>query len=110
MTRPSPLRRPSALGAIACIAIGACLATAGVAGAASPGGAPGGLGASGSVAAISGTSMEVQSQQSGQTTVNWTASTSFSQTVKTHSVLSQGGRVRHRDRARRRRGRSPLSR
>jgi hypothetical protein len=27
--------------------------------------------------------MEVQSQQSGQTTVNWTASTSFSQTVKT---------------------------
>lgn len=40
-----------------------------------------GPGASGSVAAISGSSMEVQNQQSGQTTVSWTASTVFSQVL-----------------------------
>jgi hypothetical protein len=39
-------------------------------------------GASGSVAAISGSSMEVQNQQSGQVTVSWSASTAFSKTVK----------------------------
>ncbi len=38
-------------------------------------------GASGSVAAITGTSMEVQNQLSGQVTVNWTTSTTFSQMV-----------------------------
>jgi Domain of unknown function (DUF5666) len=38
-------------------------------------------GASGSVAAITGTSMEVQNQLSGQVTVSWTTSTTFSQMV-----------------------------
>ncbi|HLI00171.1 MAG TPA: DUF5666 domain-containing protein [Acidimicrobiales bacterium] len=38
-------------------------------------------GASGSVAAITGRSMEVQSQQNGQTTVSWTSATTFSETV-----------------------------
>jgi hypothetical protein len=38
-------------------------------------------GTSGSVAAITGSSMEVQNAQSGQVTVNWTPSTTFSQTV-----------------------------
>ena len=83
MNHPSPLRRRSALGAMACVSLTVCLVTTATAGAASPTGMPGGFGASGSVAAISGTSMEVQSQQSGQTTVNWTASTTFSRTVTT---------------------------
>ena len=39
-------------------------------------------GASGSVAAITGTSMEVQNQLSGQVTVSWTTSTTFSQMVE----------------------------
>jgi hypothetical protein len=39
-------------------------------------------GASGSVAAITGSSMEVQNPQSGQVTVSWTKSTAFSETVK----------------------------
>ncbi len=38
-------------------------------------------GASGSVAAITGSSMEVQNQQTGQVTVSWTSSTTFSKTV-----------------------------
>jgi Domain of unknown function (DUF5666) len=38
-------------------------------------------GASGSVAAITGSSMEVQNQQAGQVTVSWTSSTTFSKTV-----------------------------
>ena len=37
--------------------------------------------ASGSIASISGTSMEVQNQQTGQETVEWTSSTTFSHTV-----------------------------
>ena len=46
--------------------------------------------ASGSVAAITGTSMEVQNSQSGQTTVSWTTATTFSQTVtvKASSVVA----------------------
>src|ERR1700733_2884202 len=36
-------------------------------------------GASGSVAAITGSSMEVQNPQTGQVTVNWTTSTAFTQ-------------------------------
>jgi Domain of unknown function (DUF5666) len=38
-------------------------------------------GASGSVAAVTGSSMEVQNQQTGQVTVGWTSSTTFSKTV-----------------------------
>src|SRR5580700_1129300 len=37
--------------------------------------------ASGSVASISGTSMEVQNPNTGQTTVNWTSTTAFTKTV-----------------------------
>lgn len=48
-------------------------------------------GASGSVAAISGSSMEVQNPSAGQTTVNWTGSTTFDQTVTlTASSLAAG--------------------
>lgn len=62
----------------------AVLALAGAAGAAttSPrGGQRFAPGAFGSVAAISGTSMEVQSAEAGQTTVDWVSSTIFTQTV-----------------------------
>jgi Domain of unknown function (DUF5666) len=38
-------------------------------------------GASGSVAAMTGSSMEVQNQQSGQVTVSWTSSTTFTKTT-----------------------------
>ena len=37
--------------------------------------------ASGTIATVTGTSMEAQNPESGQTTVNWTSSTSFSQTT-----------------------------
>jgi Domain of unknown function (DUF5666) len=51
---------------------------------------PGG-GASGSVAAITGASMEVQNANTGQTTVNWTGTTTFSQTVsQTQSAVAVG--------------------
>ena len=39
------------------------------------------IGASGSVAALTGSSMEVQNASSGQTTVSWTTTTQFSKTV-----------------------------
>ena len=42
-----------------------------------------GPGASGSVAAITGSSMEVQSQETGQATVTWTSSTTFTQNATT---------------------------
>ena len=67
----------------------AATALASTAGAATPPNPPGG--ASGSVAAVAASSMEVQSQSSGQTTVNWTASTQFSKTVsETISSLATG--------------------
>lgn len=48
-------------------------------------------GAFGSVAAISGSSMEVQNAATGQTTVSWTSSTSFIETVKeTEAALTPG--------------------
>jgi hypothetical protein len=48
-------------------------------------------GASGSVADISGSSMEVQNQQSGQVTVSWTSSTAFTQTATvTASAVTAG--------------------
>jgi hypothetical protein len=49
------------------------------------------IGASGSVAALSGSSMEVQNPSSGQTTVSWTPTTTFSETVsKAVSNLAAG--------------------
>lgn len=45
------------------------------------------LGVTGSVAALSGSSMEVQNPSSGQTTVSWTGSTQFTKTVS-ESVAS----------------------
>jgi hypothetical protein len=84
-------RRIPRSGSIASAIVGISLATtlgvAGVAGAATtttttpPAGRGAFGGASGSVAALSGTSMEVQNAQSGQVTVSWTTSTAFSQTV-----------------------------
>lgn len=59
-----------------------------VAGAATPGFA------SGSVAAVSGSSMEVQNPSSGQTTVSWTSSTRFTQTLTaTRSAVVTGSCV-----------------
>ena len=55
--------------------------TTGRTGGSAPGTRRGFPGVVGSVAAINGSSMEVQNPSSGQTTVNWTASTTFAQTV-----------------------------
>lgn len=82
---PSVLARAVLIGAVGALALG------GVAAAAT---APAGTGARrfgpgtfGKVAAISGTSMEVQSTTTGQTTVEWTSSTIFSQ-IATVSLSS----------------------
>src|SRR5882757_10070334 len=48
----------------------------------SPSGA-GASGAGGTIAAMSGTTMQVQSQQNGQVAVSWTSSTKFSHMVST---------------------------
>jgi hypothetical protein len=69
------------------LAVAVALAVAATADAATPTNPP--VGASGSVAALNGSSMEVQNQSSGQTTVSWTALTQFSKTV-TESVSSIG--------------------
>lgn len=54
----------------------------------------GGPAASGKIAAISGTTMQVQSQQSGQVAVTWTAKTTFSHTVAvTASAIKAGSCV-----------------
>jgi Domain of unknown function (DUF5666) len=61
------------------------------AGAATTTNTPAPLGASGSVASLSGSSMEVQSPTTGQTTVSWTPTTKFSKTVsEAVSVLTAG--------------------
>ncbi|HEY6624870.1 MAG TPA: DUF5666 domain-containing protein [Acidimicrobiales bacterium] len=82
MKHPTSHMRRSVLATAAGISLGASLAVAGVAGAATP---PSGGGAfpftSGSVAALSGSTMEVQNPQSGQVTVSWTPSTTFTQTA-----------------------------
>ncbi len=90
METPTPRRTPSrswarivGTGAAALLAAGTVAATAGTAGAASSPTAP--SGAIGSVAALSGTSMEVQNASTGQTTVNWTTTTTFSKAA-TESV------------------------
>jgi hypothetical protein len=64
----------------AVVVVVAVAALSSTAGAASVPPSPAGS-ASGSVASITGTSMEVQSASAGQTTVNTTASTTFSQTL-----------------------------
>lgn len=70
---------------------------AGASGAGAIGGASGGRvfpGASGSVAAINGTSMEVQNPASGQTTVDWTGSTRFTRVATvTAAALTPGACV-----------------
>ena len=66
-------------GAAVLLAAGTVAASAGTAGAASSPAAP--SGATGSVAALSGTSMEVQNASTGQTTVNWTTTTTFSKSA-----------------------------
>jgi hypothetical protein len=48
-------------------------------------------GASGQVAAIAGTTMQVQSQQSGQVAVSWTSSTTFSHPVSTTTSAIKAG-------------------
>ena len=66
-----------AAGAVALVTATTIASAAGAATA--PANAP--IGATGSVAALSGSTMEVQNPSSGQTTVNWTSTTSFSKSV-----------------------------
>ncbi len=83
MRRLAP-RIPAVATALVALPLALSLATITAAGAASStskSGAGSFPGASGSVAAITGSSMEVQSEQSGQVTVNWSTSTTFSETV-----------------------------
>lgn len=63
-------------GATALVALAAVVSPAG---AATKSNRP--IGASGDVAALSGSTMEVQNASSGQTTVSWTSTTTFSKTV-----------------------------
>jgi hypothetical protein len=68
-------------GATAVVAATAVASAAGAATSANP------IGASGSVAAVTGTTMEVQNPSTGQTAVSWTPATVFSKTV-TEAVSS----------------------
>ena len=81
-TSPSTTRRRwtrcFGAGATAFVTVAAIATTAGAA-SSTPSSRP--LGASGSVAALSASSMEVQNPNTGQTTVSWTATTQFSNTV-----------------------------
>jgi hypothetical protein len=84
------LRRWGSTGGAVMLALGAVAALSSTAGAAPTPPSPGGS-ASGSVASITGTSMEVQSASAGQTTVNTTSSTTFSQTLaETQSAVAVG--------------------
>ena len=65
------------IGAMAAATAATAVAIAAPASAAAPTNAP--IGAVGSVAALNASSMEVQSQSSGQTTVTWTGTTQFLQ-------------------------------
>jgi Domain of unknown function (DUF5666) len=75
--------RPAAALAVAPLVVGLVAGAVGGVGAAaaasSGSGTPTTQGAFGTVAAIAGTSMEVQNQQTGQVTVGWTSSTAFTQ-------------------------------
>lgn len=95
----------AATGVIAALAMGGCGSSPSGAASSGPsatpssassGGGSGGAGqfgpaASGQVAAISGTTMQVQSQQNGQVAVAWTASTKFSHTVTTTPAAVKAG-------------------
>jgi hypothetical protein len=89
-SRSSTRQRWMRLAGTGATALLAATAVASAAGAATtPANAP--AGATGSVAALIGSTMEVQNPTTGQTSVSWTASTQFSQTVsKTVSSLSAG--------------------
>jgi hypothetical protein len=93
MTRPTQrhrrARRKWSLGAgTTVVTLCAALAMAPLADAAS---APRFSSASGTVASLGTSSMEVQNPTSGQTTVNWTGTTTFSKTVsETTSAISNG--------------------
>ena len=92
MKCPQTLCRRSVLVATVGVSLAASLAFAGVADAATtPSGGSFSPPTSGSVAAITGSSMEVQNQQTGQVTVSWTPSTTFSQ-VGLRPILLGGGR------------------
>jgi Domain of unknown function (DUF5666) len=80
-SRVRPAVRAAALGAVVLATLAVAGSSAGAAGT-TTGGNPGRTfpGAVGSVAAISGSSMEVQNPETGQTTVEWTADTTFTQT------------------------------
>jgi hypothetical protein len=82
LTNPcSPARRWARILGTGALALGGVALAGTAAGAASstPASAP--LGASGSVAALAASSMEVQNPSSGQTTVDWTGTTTFAKTV-----------------------------
>jgi hypothetical protein len=68
---------------------GAAAGTGGTGGTGAPG--QGGPAASGTVAAISGTTMQVQNQQTGQVAVAWSASTKFSHQVTTTLTAVKAG-------------------
>ena len=79
-SRSSNRRRFLRVAGTSATALLAATALTSAAGAATtPANAP--IGATGSVASISGSSMEVQNATSGQTTVNWSTTTTFSKTV-----------------------------
>jgi hypothetical protein len=87
--RPGRWARCSSAGATALAA--AMIIGSAAAGAATTTNTSAPLGASGSVASLSGSSMEVQSPTTGQTTVSWTPATQFSKTVtEAVSVLTAG--------------------
>ena len=97
--RSGKLRRVLAMGAlgVAGVALAACGSSSSASTSSSSstttGGAPSGSsgaatrpGASGTIAAINGTSLEVQNPITGQTTVNYTPSTTFRQTLPTSAT------------------------
>jgi hypothetical protein len=91
MKCPQTLWRRSILVATVGVSLAASLAFAGAADAATTPSGSFSPPTSGSVAAISGSSMEVRNQQSGQVTVNWTPSTTFSQVASVPSSSAAAG-------------------
>ena len=93
LTKPSSNRRRfTRLAGTGATALLAATAVASTAAAATTPARP--IGVSGSVASLSGSSMEVQNASTGQTTVNWSTTTTFSKTVtETVSALAAGNCV-----------------
>ncbi len=81
MKYPTSHTRRSVLATTVGLSLAASLAVAGVAGAATTPSGGAFPFTSGAVAALTGSTMEVQSPQSGQVTVSWTPSTTFTQTA-----------------------------